>query len=43
MSQAAMRTFPTEFKEAVVLRLEAGERLAPVADELKTKRKLLYE
>ena len=43
MSQQGMRTFSTEFKEAVVLRLEAGERLAAVADELEIKRKLLYE
>jgi transposase len=43
VSQQAMRVFSTEFKEAVVLRLEAGERLAAVADELKIKRKLLYE
>jgi transposase-like protein len=43
MSQPAMRVFSTEFKEGVVLRLEAGERMAAVADELKIKRKLLYE
>ena len=43
MSQPAMRVFSTEFKEGVVLRLEAGERIAAVADELKIKRKLLYE
>lgn len=43
MSHGAMRTFTTEFKEGVVLRLEAGERLAAVADELKIKRKLLYD
>ena len=35
MSQPAMRVFSTEFKEGVVLRLEAGERLASVADEVK--------
>jgi transposase-like protein len=40
MSQQGMRTFSTEFKEAVVLRLEAGERIAAVAEELKIKRKL---
>ena len=34
MSQQGMRTFSTEFKQAVVLRLEAGERIAAVADEL---------
>lgn len=43
MSQQGMRTFSTEFKQAVVLRLEAGERLASVADEVKIRRKLLYE
>lgn len=43
MSPQAMRVFSTAFKEAVVLRLEAGERLAAVADELKIRRKLLYE
>jgi transposase-like protein len=43
MSQQAMRVFSTEFKQGVVLRLEGGERLAAVADELKIKRKLLYE
>jgi transposase len=43
MSQQAMRAFSTEFKQSTVLRLEAGERIAAVADELKIKRKLLYE
>ena len=43
MSHQGMRTFSTEFKQAVVLRLEAGERIAAVADELKIKRELLYE
>lgn len=43
MSQQGMRTFSTEFKKAVVLRLEAGERIASVADELEIRRKLLYE
>jgi transposase len=43
MSQQGMRTFSTEFKGAVVLRLEAGERIAAVAEELKIRRKLLYE
>ena len=38
-----MRTFSTEFKQAVVVRLEAGERIAAVAEELKIRRKLLYE
>jgi transposase len=43
MSQEAMRKFSTEFKESVVLRLEAGERIAAVAEELRIRRKLLYE
>jgi transposase len=43
MSQQGMRAFSTEFKEAVVLRLEAGERIAAVSDELRIRRKLLYE
>ena len=43
MSQQGMRTFSTEFKQAVVLRLEAGERMAAVSEELKIRRKLLYE
>jgi transposase len=43
MSRQGMRTFSTEFKMAVVLRLEAGERIAAVAEELKIRRKLLYE
>ena len=43
MSQQGMRTFSTEFKKAVVLRLEAGERIAAVSEELKISRKLLYE
>jgi transposase len=43
MSQRGMRTFSTEFKKAVVLRLEAGERIAAVAGELKIRRKLFYE
>src|SRR5208337_1980589 len=43
MSQQGMRTFSTEFKQAVVLRLEAGERIAAVSEELRIRRKLLYE
>jgi len=42
MSQQGMRAFSTEFKQAVVRRLEAGERLAAVAEELKIRPKLLY-
>jgi len=43
MPQQGMRRFSTVFKKAVVLRLEAGERIAAVSDELKIRRKLLYE
>jgi len=43
VSDQGMRAFSTEFKEAVVLRLEAGERIAAVSDELGIRRKLLYE
>ena len=43
MSRQAMRTFSTEFKESAVLRVDAGERLASVAEELTIRRKLLYE
>ena len=43
MSQQGMRAFSTEFKEAAVLLLEAGERIAAVAEELKIRLKLLCE
>jgi len=43
MSQPAMRVFSTEFKEGVVLRLEAGDGLRRSRTNLKIKRKLLYE
>ena len=43
MSAQPQRAFTTAFKESVVLRLQAGERLAAVADELGIKRKLLYQ
>lgn len=43
MSDQPQRAFSTAFKESVVLRLRAGERLAAVADELGIRRKLLYE
>ena len=43
MSQQGMRVFSTAFKEAAVVRLAAGERLAAVARELGIARKLLYE
>ena len=34
MSDQRQRAFSTAFKESVVLRLRAGERLAALADEL---------
>ena len=37
------RQFSNEFKERIVLRLEAGERMAAVAEEAGVKRKLLYQ
>jgi transposase len=37
------RQFSDAFKEEIVLRLEAGERIAAVAEEAGVKRKLLYE
>ena len=37
------RQFSNEFKERMVLRLEAGERIAAVSDETGVRRKLLYE
>ena len=43
MSDQLQRAFSTEFKESVVLRLQAGERLAAVADELGIRRKLLCQ
>lgn len=43
MSDQRQRAFSTEFKERTVLRLEAGERLAALADELGIRRKLLYQ
>jgi transposase len=43
MSNQPQRAFSTAFKESVVLRLRAGERLGAVADELGIRRKLLYE
>jgi transposase len=37
------RAFSTELKERIVQRIDAGERLAAVADEMGIRRKLLYE
>ncbi len=43
MSKQPQRAFSTEFKERVVQRIAAGERLAAVAAEFGVRRKLLYE
>src|SRR5271157_3648941 len=43
VSDQVQRSFSTEFKSRVVQRIEAGERLAAVAEELGIRRKLLYE
>ncbi len=43
MSEQSQRLFSTEAKEQIVLRLEGGERIRAVADELGIRRKLLYE
>ena len=37
------RQFSSAFKEGIVLRLEAGETIAAVAEESGVRRKLLYE
>jgi transposase len=37
------RQFSNAFKERIVLRLEAGERIAAVAEDAGVRRKLLYE
>lgn len=43
MSEQRPRVFSTELKEEIVLRLEAGERIAAVAAETGIRRKLLYQ
>ena len=43
MSDRTIRTFTTAFKEAAVLRLEAGEQGTALAAELGVRRKLLYD
>ena len=43
MSKQVQRAFSAEFKERLVQRIEAGERLATVAAEFGIRRKLLYE
>jgi transposase len=37
------RQYSNDFKERIVVRLEAGERIAAVAEEAGVKRKLLYQ
>lgn len=43
MSNQPQRAFTTEFKVLVVQRIESGERLSAVADEMGIRRKLLYQ
>lgn len=43
MSQEPSRTFTTDFKQALMLRLEAGETLASVSKDAGVRRKSLYE
>jgi transposase-like protein len=37
------RQFSSAFKEGIVLRLEAGEKIAAVAEETEVRRKLFYQ
>jgi len=43
MPVQVQRVFGTDFKERVVLRINAGERISAVAAELGIRRKLLYQ
>jgi len=43
MSKPTVRVFTPEFKQAAVKRIEAGERLRAVAEDLGIRRKLLYD
>jgi transposase len=43
MSERRPRAYSTELKEEIVLRLEAGERIAAIAAEMGIRRKLLYQ
>lgn len=43
MSGQRPRAYSTELKEMIVLRLEAGERIAAIAAETGIRRKLLYQ
>jgi transposase-like protein len=43
MSKPTVRVFAPAFKQAAVKRIEAGERLRAVAEDLGVRRKLLYD
>ena len=43
MSNQPARVFTATFKESLMLRLKAGERLAAIAKATGVRRKLLYE
>ena len=43
MSDQPQRAFTTQFKVLIVQRIESGERLSAVADEICVRRKLLYQ
>ena len=43
MSKPTVRVFTPEFKRGAVRRIEAGERLRAVAEDLGVRRKLLYD
>jgi transposase-like protein len=43
VSNQPQRAFSTGLKERIVQRIDVGERLAAVADEMGIRRKLLYE
>jgi len=43
VSDQPQRAFTTQFKVLIVQRIESGERLSAVADEICVRRKLLYQ
>jgi transposase len=43
VSNQPQRAFSTDFKVRIIQRIEAGERLSAVSDEMGVRRKLLYE
>jgi transposase-like protein len=43
VSDQPQRAFSTDFKVRVIRRIDSGERLSAVADEMGIRRKLLYE